>query len=107
MAFTCSIPPLAISDFVDRARGSDTRKVSPFLKERDVKAGASIESAAMFAQARIGVFRSLRWINTEVDRTGLGDAQFDLTFCVDVVQTKLELPRDSSELIFCFVGLLP
>src|SRR6185312_5200243 len=39
----------------------------------------------MLARARTSVSCLLHWICTEADRTGLGDAQFDLTFCVDVV----------------------
>jgi ubiquinone/menaquinone biosynthesis C-methylase UbiE len=42
-------------------------------------------SAAMLAQARIGITRRLHWVCAEAAHTGLGDAQFDLTFCVDVV----------------------
>jgi SAM-dependent methyltransferase len=42
-------------------------------------------SAAMLAQARIGVSRRLHWGYAEADYTGLADAQFHLTFCVDVV----------------------
>jgi len=39
----------------------------------------------MLAQARIGRFSPPSLGQYWVDRTGLGDAQFDLTFCVDVV----------------------
>jgi SAM-dependent methyltransferase len=58
---------------------------APFQKERAAPAGASIDRLLRLAQARIGVPCRLHWIHTEADRTGLGDAQFDLTFCVDVV----------------------
>jgi Methyltransferase domain len=57
----------------------------PFLKERAVKPGGLDPSAAMLARARTGVSCPLHWVYTEADRIGLGDARFDLTFCVDVV----------------------
>jgi ubiquinone/menaquinone biosynthesis C-methylase UbiE len=56
------------------------------ISERTGCAGWGLDpSAAMLAQARIGVSCHLHWIYAEADRTGLGDAQFDLSFCVDVI----------------------
>jgi 2-polyprenyl-6-hydroxyphenyl methylase/3-demethylubiquinone-9 3-methyltransferase len=56
------------------------------ISERTGCAGWGLDpSAAMLAQARIGVSCRLHWVYAEADRTGLGYAQFDLSFCVDVV----------------------
>jgi ubiquinone/menaquinone biosynthesis C-methylase UbiE len=56
------------------------------VSERTGCAGWGVDSsAAMLAQARLGISRRLHWVCAEAAHTGLGDAQFDLTFCVDVV----------------------
>jgi SAM-dependent methyltransferase len=56
------------------------------ISERTGCSGWGLDpSAAMLAQARIGVCRRLHWVYAEADYTSLADAQFHLTFCVDVV----------------------
>jgi ubiquinone/menaquinone biosynthesis C-methylase UbiE len=56
------------------------------VSERTGCAGWGVDSsAAMLAQARLGISRRLHWVCAKAAHTGLGDAQFDLTFCVDVV----------------------
>ena len=55
-------------------------------------------SAAMLDQARIGISRRLHWVCVEAAHTGLGAAQFDLTFCVDVVHhlnIRIEVSKKS------------
>jgi SAM-dependent methyltransferase len=42
-------------------------------------------SAAMLAKAQTGVSRRLHWVCAPAEHTGLTNAQFNLTFCVDVV----------------------
>jgi len=58
-------------------------------------------SAAMLAQARVGGSRRLHWVNTEADRTGLGDAQFDLTFCWMSSTTSITASEFSRKPIAC------
>ena len=59
-------------------------------------------SAAMLAQARIGISRRLHWVCAEAAHTGLGAAQFDLTFCVDVVHhlnNRIEVFEESHRVL--------
>jgi ubiquinone/menaquinone biosynthesis C-methylase UbiE len=56
------------------------------LSERTGCVGWGLDpSSAMLAQAQSAVSRRLHWIHASAERTGLRDAQYDLTFCVDVV----------------------
>jgi len=56
------------------------------LSERTGCVGWGLDpSSAMLVQAQTAVSRRLHWVYASAERTGLDDAQFHLTFCVDVV----------------------
>jgi ubiquinone/menaquinone biosynthesis C-methylase UbiE len=57
----------------------------------------------MLAQAQSAVSRRLHWIHASAERTGLRDAQYDLTFCVDVVHHLSDRDAVFQERIAFFV----
>jgi SAM-dependent methyltransferase len=83
--------------------GCGTGNYIRVISERTGCAGWGLDpSAAMLAQARIGVSCRLHWVYAEADRTGLGYAQFDLSFCVDVVHHLNNRIGVFEEAIACF-----